>query len=198
MLTVSSNQDDMTTAEQSTSFSGISIYSRYWIAYVSVPLPRSTTDDYQCNSPTADDRSSSVSTDDKRDSSPNQLSNQRESISSPDQSPDRRQSSVSSHDQRLSPLPFDYGEMMTYPANPSQADKASLPSSDNDPRVNDDDSRISSWRPLSLDDKNDKDRGLPMILFDEHGDMHRNYYASFSSLLKNTNDNHNSDEAEAA
>jgi len=167
MFSVSSDRDGMTTVEPSASISlnrDPSLYSLSWMSLIPMPLPRSTVDDNHCNPPIPDNYIL-PSTDEKQKSSPNQPSNRQESISSPDQSSDRWQS-ISSHDQKMSP-PFDYGEMVTYYS--SLADQGYPSSSDNDPG-------ISSSRPIIFNDKNDKDIEPPMILFDEHGDMHRNYY----------------------
>eukprot|EP00102_Acyrthosiphon_pisum_P023622 XP_016660832.1 PREDICTED: uncharacterized protein LOC107884030 [Acyrthosiphon pisum] len=173
--TLSSSRLVLMTVEPPTSpgqNSELSIYSRYWIAYASVPLPR-LTDENRSNS-SVDVNPSSSSTYDNHWASP-----------SADPSSDRRRQSISSHDQRLS-SPSDYGEEITYSPYPSLADVGS-PSSDSNPRVRssaDSDPWVSSsWRPIIglYDQKVKKDRGSPMILFDEHGEMHRNYYTPFAT-----------------
>lgn len=138
---VSSNQDGTMAVEPPTSpcqNSGPLVYSRYWIAYASVPFPRLT---------------------DENRVSP-------------------------SHHQRLSP-PFDQGVEIAYSPYPSTADMGSPSSSsaDSDLRIRssaDSDPRISPRRSMiGLDGpKVKKDRGSPMILFDENGEMHRNYYTT--------------------
>jgi len=177
---VSSNQDGVMTVQPPTSpgqNSGPSMYSRDWIVYTSVPFPRLADDNRSYSSVHVNN--SAPSTGHKRASPSSDLSS------------DRHRQSVSSHDQlRLSP-PFDYGEEITYSPYPSLADVGSpsspSSSSDSDLRVRssaDSDPGISSVRPVIIglnDQKVKKERGSPMILFDEHGEMHRNYYTPYTT-----------------
>jgi len=152
-----------------------SVYSRYWIEYVSVPFPRLTDENRSNSSVDVNPRPSST------------YDNHRATTSA-DPSSDRRRQSISSHDQRLS-SPSNYGEEIPYSPYPSLAvmGSPSSSSSDSDLRVGSSaDSYLgilSSWRPITglNDQKVKKDHGSPMILFDEDGEMHRNYYTPFTT-----------------
>lgn len=151
------------------------MYSRYFILYASVPFNRSTNENRSNSSVGVNPSSSST------------YDNQRASPSA-DPSSDRNRQSISSHDQRLS-SPSGYGEEITNSLYLSLADMGSpSSSSDSDLRVRSSDDGnpgiSSSWRPTInglTDQKVKKDRESPMILFDEHGEMHTNYYTPFTT-----------------